>query len=61
MYFRAATATIIRRSLDIEAMRDAVQYLIGPKNFTSFTDDKECKDPIRRITNIKIVSTGERR
>ena len=26
--------------LDIEAMRDAVQYLIGPKNFTSFTDDK---------------------
>ena len=46
--------------LDIEAMRDAVQYLIGPKNFTSFTDDKECKDPIRRITNIKIVSTGEK-
>ena len=46
--------------LDIEAMRDAVQYLIGPKNFTSFTDDKECKDPIRRIINIKIVSTGEK-
>ena len=37
-----------------------MQYLIGPKNFTSFTDDKECKDPIRRITNIKIVSTGEK-
>ena len=49
-----------REKPDIEAMRDAVQYLIGPKNFTSFTDDKECKDPIRRITNIKIVSTGEK-
>ena len=46
--------------LDIEAMRDAVKYLIGPKNFTSFTDDKECKDPVRRITNIKIVSTGDK-
>ena len=47
--------------LDIEAMRDAVQYLIGPeKILPGFTDDKECKDPIRRITNIKIVSTGEK-
>ena len=46
--------------LDIEAMRDATKYLIGPKNFTSFTDDKECKDPIRKITNIKIVSSGEK-
>ncbi len=41
-------------------MRDATKYLIGPKNFTSFTDDKECKDPIRKITNIKIVSSGEK-
>ena len=46
--------------LDIEAMRDATRYLIGPKNFTSFTDDKECKDPVRKITNIKIVSSGEK-
>ena len=46
--------------LDIEAMRDAVKYLIGPKNFISFTDDKDCKDSIRRITNIKIVSNGEK-
>ena len=44
----------------IEALREATKYLIGPKNFTSFTDDKECKDPIRRITNIKIVSNGEK-
>ncbi len=46
--------------LDIEAMRDATRYLIGPKNFTSFTDDKECKDPVRKITNIKIVKSGEK-
>ena len=39
--------------LDIEAMRDATKYLIGP-------NDKECKDSIRRITNIKIVSNGEK-
>lgn len=31
-----------------------------PKNFTSFTDDKDCKDPIHKITNIKIVSSGEK-
>ena len=41
-------------------MRDATRYLIGPKNFTSFTDDKECKDPVRKITNIKIVRSGEK-
>lgn len=46
--------------LDIEAMRDATKYLIGPKNFTSFTDDKECKDPVRKIVNIKIVSSGDK-
>ncbi len=38
----------------------ATRYLIGPKNFTSFTDDKECKDPVRKITNIKIVRSGEK-
>ena len=46
--------------LDIEAMRNAADYLIGPKNFTSFTDDKDCKDPVRRVTNIKIVRNGEK-
>ena len=34
--------------LDIEAMREAADYMIGPKNFTSFTDDSENKDPVRR-------------
>lgn len=46
--------------LDIDAMREAADYLIGVRNFISFTDDKDCKDPVRRITNIKIVSTGEK-
>ncbi len=46
--------------LDIEAMRDATEYLIGLKNFSSFTDDKNCEDPFRRITNIKIVRSGEK-
>lgn len=46
--------------LDINAMRDAADYLIGEKNFISFTDDKDCKDPVRKILNIKIVSNGEK-
>ncbi len=46
--------------LDIGAMREAAQYLVGVRNFISFTDDKDCGDPVRRITNIKIVSTGEK-
>ncbi len=46
--------------LDIEAMREAADNLIGVKNFISFTDDKDCKDPVRRITNIKIISNGEK-
>lgn len=46
--------------LDIEAMRAAVPYLVGLKNFTSFTDDKDCADPVKRIMDIKIVSNGEK-
>lgn len=46
--------------LDIEAMRQAAGLLIGERNFVSFTDDKECRDPVRRITNIKIVSSGKK-
>ena len=46
--------------VEIEAMREAADYMIGPKNFTSFTDDSENKDPVRRVTNIKIVSNGEK-
>ena len=46
--------------LDINAMRDAVQYLVGVKNFISFTDDKDCQDPVRKIMNIRIISNGEK-
>lgn len=46
--------------LDIEAMRQAAGLLIGERNFISFTDDKECRDPVRRITNIKIVNSGKK-
>ena len=48
------------RKLDIEAMREAAELIIGPRDFTSFTDDANCEDPVTRITNIKIVSTGEK-
>ncbi len=41
-------------------MRAAVPYLAGLKNFTSFTDDKDCADPVKRIMDIKIVSNGEK-
>lgn len=48
------------QKLDIEAMKEAAHYLIGLRNYISFTDDKDCRDPVRRITNIKIVSSGEK-
>lgn len=40
--------------LDIEAMREAAGYMIGPKNFTSFTDDSENKDPVGRVPTLKL-------
>lgn len=46
--------------LDVEAMRQAIPYLVGTKSYVSFTDNKECKDPVRRIYNIKIVQSGEK-
>ena len=46
--------------LDIEAMRDAADYLIGMKDFSSFTDNKESSDNMRRIYDIKIVRLGEK-
>ncbi len=46
--------------LDIEAMRDAARYLIGAKDFASFTDNTESKDTLRKIYNIKIVRAGEK-
>ncbi len=46
--------------LDISAMREAADYMIGERNFSSFTDDTECKNPLRRITNIRIISNGEK-
>lgn len=46
--------------LDIEAMRDAAEYLIGVKDFSSFTDNKDAKDTVRRIYSIKIVRVEEK-
>lgn len=46
--------------LDIEAMRDAAEYLIGVRDFSSFTDNKEAKDTVRRIYSIKIVRAEEK-
>ena len=60
MFFPEDIAIIIRKNWTSRQCVMQQKYLIGPKNFTSFTDDKECKDPIRKITNIKIVSSGEK-
>lgn len=46
--------------LDIEAMRDATKYLIGTKDFSSFTDNKDNSDNVRHIYNIRIVKLGEK-
>ena len=46
--------------LDIEAMRQAADHLIGTMDFSSFTDNKDTKDPVRRIYSIKIVRAGDK-
>ena len=46
--------------LDIESMRDAADYLVGTKDFTSFTDNRETRDTIRRIYSIKVVRAGDK-
>lgn len=42
-------------SLNIESMCEAVSYLIGTQDFTSFTDDKTEKDKVRTIYDIQIT------
>ncbi|MFV0362758.1 MAG: tRNA pseudouridine(38-40) synthase TruA [Suipraeoptans sp.] len=46
--------------LDIEAIKQATKYMIGYMDFTSFTDDDNCKNPRRKVLNIKIIATGEK-
>ena len=41
MYFPGRYCYHYPVKLDIEAMRDAADYLIGTKDFTSFTDNRE--------------------
>ena len=41
-------------------MRDAADYLVGTKDFTSFTDNRETRDTIRRIYSIKVVRAGDK-
>ena len=60
MYFPEDIAIIIHISWISKQCARQQTYMIGPKNFTSFTDDSENKDPVRRVTNIKIVSNGEK-
>lgn len=60
MYFPEDIAIIIHISWISKQCSEAADYMTEPKNFTSFTDDSENKDPVRRVTNIKIVSNGEK-
>ena len=39
---------------------DAADYLVGTKDFTSFTDNRETRDTIRRIYSIKVVRAGDK-
>ena len=46
--------------LDIEAMRDAVKYLIGPRILPALPTTRTARAQVRKITNIKIVRSGEK-
>ena len=44
--------------LDKRAMEHAAKYLIGTKDFSSFTDDKSEKDKVRTIYEIQILENA---
>lgn len=46
--------------LNVRAMREAIPYLIGERDFASFTDNKETQDTVRELLNIKIERSGEK-
>lgn len=50
-------AWYVKRSLDVDAMRDATQYLLGHHDFTTFRDSEcQAKNPMRTLDRIDIQS-----
>lgn len=49
----------IPHPLDVEAMSQACQLLIGEKDFTSFTPSGEVRRPVRRVYRAEIRRKGE--
>lgn len=48
----------VRRKLDLEKMKQAAQYLIGPHDFTSFRSvDCQADNPLRTLDKIKIYKS----
>ncbi len=51
----AATATHVRRALDVAAMRDAAPVLVGHHDFTTFRDSAcQAKSPFRTLDRLDI-------
>ena len=48
------------RKVNVEAMREAAEYLIGIHDFSSFTDGKGIDDTVRTIEEIQIQKENER-
>lgn len=57
--FNCRYYTHIPYPLDLSAMRKAVKYFIGQKNFSSFTSDDPDKKRIREISSLKMRVRGQ--
>jgi tRNA pseudouridine38-40 synthase len=53
-------AWAVRRRLDLEAMREAAQALVGRHDFTTFRDTQcQAKSPVRTLDRLDIVREGD--
>ena len=57
-FLQRYTAHVRGPSLNIEAMREAASFLVGEKDFSSFTSEDAKKDKVRKITSFKIRKKG---
>lgn len=56
----ASRAWLIKRELNVKAMQEAAQYLLGKHDFTSFRDTQcQAKSPIKTLDRLEVSAEGE--
>jgi tRNA pseudouridine38-40 synthase len=53
-------ACLVLRTLDVQAMQQAAQWLVGEHDFTSFrSSDCQSRTPVRRVESVTVARDGE--